>query len=152
MESLRLAKFSKAVRDSTQKRLNTVPPGFENWKISRNAMSFSDVALHLIECDKWLFQKMKHDDLQPITGKAGSIIVKDRFEYQSLLNELELMGQNRYRLINDLKEDEYNRIIFDSRFDGNVTVWWIIVRGNLDHEIHHRGQLVAYHRVLLDKK
>jgi uncharacterized damage-inducible protein DinB len=25
-----------------------------------------------------------------------------------------------------------------------VTIWWIIVRGNLDHETHHRGQLSVY--------
>ena len=32
-----------------------------------------------------------------------------------------------------------------------VSVWWIIVRGNLDHEIHHRGQL-SYLRAILDTK
>ncbi|MBN1682094.1 hypothetical protein JW865_00905 [Candidatus Bathyarchaeota archaeon] len=49
MESIRLAEFSEAVRDSTLKRLIHVPVGLENWKVSRNAMSFSDVSLHLIE-------------------------------------------------------------------------------------------------------
>ena len=35
-----------------------------------------------------------------------------------------------------------------------VSVWWIIVRGNLDldHEIHHRGQLSSYPRAILDTK
>ena len=33
-----------------------------------------------------------------------------------------------------------------------VSVWWIIVRGNLDHEIHHRGQLSSYLRAILDTK
>ena len=27
-------------------------------------------------------------------------------------------------------------------------MWWIIVRGNLDHETHHRGQIAAYLRML----
>jgi uncharacterized damage-inducible protein DinB len=35
----------------------------------------------------------------------------------------------------------------DSRF-GEVTVWWVIVRGNLDHEIHHRGFIGAYLKML----
>ncbi len=109
MESSRLAEFSTAVRNSTLKRLNNVPIGLENWKISRNAMSFSDVAFHLVECDKWLFQKMIDNDLLPIIGKAGSFIVKERSEYQSLLNELELNGKKRNQLINSLSEEAYNK-------------------------------------------
>lgn len=38
--------------------------------------------------------------------------------------------------------------IFDKRFGKKVTIWWIIIRGNLDHEIHHRGQLSVYLKLL----
>ncbi|MBN1682093.1 hypothetical protein JW865_00900 [Candidatus Bathyarchaeota archaeon] len=55
-------------------------------------------------------------------------------------------------MIIELSQNDYSRKIYDSRFNDNVTVWWIIVRGNLDYEIHHRGQLVAYHRILIDQE
>ena len=48
-EGRRLAEFSRAVRESTLKRLRLVPDGFENWRISPQAMSFADVAKHLID-------------------------------------------------------------------------------------------------------
>jgi len=40
---------------------------------------------------------------------------------------------------------DWDREVFDERF-GETTLWWIVVRGNLDHEIHHRGQIAAYLR------
>ena len=38
----------------------------------------------------------------------------------------------------------WNHEIPDERFGGNVSVWWILLRGNLDHEIHTRGQIALY--------
>ena len=29
--------------------------------------------------------------------------------------------------------------------------WWLILRANLDHEIHHRGALAVYLRVLNER-
>ena len=43
---------------------------------------------------------------------------------------------------------DFSRTMPDPRFGESVSVWWIIVRGNLDHEIHHRGQIAAYLRAL----
>lgn len=40
--------------------------------------------------------------------------------------------------------------MFDQRFGGEVSVWWIVMRGNLEHESHHRGQVAAYVRALED--
>ena len=42
-------------------------------------------------------------------------------------------------------------IIYDDRYNDMVSIEWVILRGNLDHEIHHRGQIAAYLRVLQDK-
>jgi uncharacterized damage-inducible protein DinB len=40
--------------------------------------------------------------------------------------------------------------IYDDRFNDEVSIEWIILRGNLDHEIHHRGQIAVYLRMLID--
>jgi uncharacterized damage-inducible protein DinB len=40
----------------------------------------------------------------------------------------------------------------DDRFGGEVTLWWTIVRGNLEHEAHHRGQIAVYLRIVNDVK
>ena len=148
LEGQRLSAFARAVRGSTLKRLRLVPPGQENWRITPEAMSFADHAGHLIDTDEWLFKKLAVKTLDPILGEAGSVTVADRAEYEALLDALTRSGERRCALLESLTTEQFDETIYDARFDGAVSVWWIIVRGNLDHEIHHRGQIVAYLRAL----
>ena len=57
MNNKLLIDFCKAVRDSTLKRLKVVPEGYENWRISKNSLSFAEIAKHLIESDDWTIKK-----------------------------------------------------------------------------------------------
>ncbi len=143
-ESEKLAEFAKAVRDSTIKRLKQVPAGKENWRITPEAMSIAEIAYHLIEADEWLIKKIENQDLEPMQGKTGTIMIDDNLEFLDLINRLQQSGKNRCSFIKELNKSKLQSTIFDKRFGKEVTIWWIIVRGNLDHEIHHRGQLSAY--------
>jgi uncharacterized damage-inducible protein DinB len=143
-----LSEFSLAVRTSTIKRLQKVPAGKENWRITPQMMSFAEIAKHLVRADDWLYRKIELKTLSPIKGNAGSIIVETRNEYLELVNELDNSGNKRSDFICSLDEMKLQEKMFDERFDKEVNIWWIIVRGNLDHEIHHRGQISAYLRVM----
>jgi uncharacterized damage-inducible protein DinB len=142
----RLAEFAEAVRESSLKRLRRVPPGKENWRVSPDAMSFADTARHLINADKWLFRQLEKS-IPAMKGEAGLENIKSRDEYDALLDELEKTGRQRASFLRGLTDERYSELIFDERF-GEVTVWWVIVRSNLDHEIHHRGQIAAYLRMV----
>jgi uncharacterized damage-inducible protein DinB len=126
-----LAEFSKAVRESTLKRLKLVPPGKENWRVSPDAMSFADTARHLIECD----------------GKAVEEIPVSREQFERYIGDLEKLGKKRVEALANITDDQFAVTMHDNRF-GMVTLWWVIVRGNLDHEAHHRGQIIAYLRMM----
>jgi uncharacterized damage-inducible protein DinB len=147
-ESQRLADFSNAVRESTLKRLRLVPPGKENWRVSPDAMSFADTARHLIQCDQKMLRKLKNKDRSTM---KDNIVIEDlisRDEYDMILAELEDLGARRAEMLADMTEDRFSEELYDDRFGGMVTAWWIIVRGNLDHEIHHRGQIAAWLRTI----
>jgi len=152
MEKERLVDFSLAVRESTLKRLRSIPPGFENWRISENSMSISEIVHHLIEADLWLFQKVRIKNLEPIIGEKGKINVSSRMDYLQLIDKLIGTGRKRIEWIQNMDENDLQEMIYDRRFSKEVTVWWLLFRGNLDHEIHHRGQLAAYLRVIQDLK
>jgi len=143
-ESEKLAEFADSVRDSTVKRLKQVPAGKENWRITPDAMSIAEIVFHLIEADEWLNKKIENRDIEPMQGKTGTIKIHNNIEFRELINRLQKSGKRRCSFINKLGESKLQSTIFDKRFGKEVTIWWIIVRGNLDHEIHHRGQLSAY--------
>lgn len=147
-----LIELSEAVRNSTIKRLKQVPPGKENWRISPGAMSFADITSHLIDTDEWLFQKIRQKELAPILGVAGSVTVPDYEQYLKLVENLIESGKKRTKFISGLSERDLKELIYDDRFGKEVSVWWIIVRGNFDHEIHHRGAIAVALRVLNDSK
>jgi uncharacterized damage-inducible protein DinB len=150
-ESQRLAELSRAVRESTLKRLRRVPAGFESWRISPGAMSFADLAHHLVAADHWLFRKLAEPALAPMVGAAGEAGEVDRDGFLALIAELETTGEERARRLAALSARRLAERLPDARFGGPTTVWWIVVRGNLDHEAHHRGQLAAGLRALAER-
>jgi uncharacterized damage-inducible protein DinB len=147
-EGSRLAAFAEAVRGSTLKRLSRVPDGSENWRVAPDAMSFADLARHLIDVDDWLFKMLQAKNLPPVHGCPGAVTVAHRDEYVRLMDELKRTGQERHDVLERLSEEQLRDVIDDVRFGGTVTAWWVVMRGNLDHEIHHRGQISAYLKML----
>lgn len=146
-EGRRLAELSIAVRGSSLERLRQVPPGREGWRIHPQALSFADLAHHLIEADLWLFAKLDDPQLEPMVAHCGEA-PEGWDAYHGMLDELEALGRRRAELLAGLSDERLEERIPDARLtkeDGDtVTVWWVIVRGNLDHEIHHRGQIALY--------
>jgi len=111
-------------------------------------MSFADLAQHLIDADTWLFEKLRNFELVPMVGRAGIAGSPTPAEYSDLLNRLRVTGIERAELIEALTTEQFAKPIPDARFGGILSVWWVVVRGNLDHEVHHRGQLAAYLRFI----
>ena len=152
MEIELLIEFCKAVRGSTIKRLEIVPEGFENWKVSSGALSFAEITKHLIDCDDWLLEKIKNPDIKSIETETAIMEYCDRKEFISLINNLKQILERKIEFINTFDEDKLKIKMFDDRFNSEVSISWIILRGNIDHEIHHRGQIATYLRVLKVKK
>lgn len=146
-EGRKLAELSQAVRESTQKRLRAMPEGQEDWRPAEGAMSVVDLAQHLVDADNWLFKKLKEPDLKRMADQAGAGRLAKPKTVQNLIADLELTGRQRIEILENLSDEVLLSRMDDERF-GNVTVWWIIVRGNLDHEAHHRGQLSTYLRIM----
>ena len=146
-----LIDFCKAVRESTLKRIKSVPQGFENWQISKNALSFAEIVKHLIEIDEWTIRKINEPAIKSILPDKSSIENCSREQFDALILELDKSLERKINFIGSLDNKKMQMKIYDDRFNTDVSVEWIILRGNLDHEIHHRGQIAAYLRVLKDK-
>jgi uncharacterized damage-inducible protein DinB len=145
-----LQQFSIAVRESTIKRLVKVPEGYENWKISKGALSFAQLAQHLIDLDYWTLKKIKNPSIKSIETQNVENLVCTRGEYNNLIAKLKESLEVKLKFIETLSEEKLETKIYDDRYGEEVSVAWILLRGNLDHEIHHRGQIAAYLRALED--
>ena len=146
-----LTDFCKAVRNSTLKRLRVVPEGYENWRISKNALSFAEIAKHLIEIDEWTINKINDPAIESILPEEGSIENCSREKFNDLISALEDSLKKKIKFFSSLDSKKMERKIYDDRYKDMVSIEWVILRGNLDHEIHHRGQIAVYLRVLKDK-
>lgn len=147
-EALRLSEFARAVRESTLKRFALVPAGSDNWHPTEQALSFADIAQHLVDADEWLFAKLRNSQLGGIKAVAGSAPVADRAGFLAILERLRVLGEKRSEVVSALSNAALDTLIFDDRFGRQVSLWWVIVRGNLEHEAHHRGQVASYLRIL----
>jgi uncharacterized damage-inducible protein DinB len=145
-----LADFSVAVRESSLKRFRAVPAGMENWRITPDSMSIADLAEHLIRADEWLLRKIVDPATEIISGNPGEVTISQREEYDALVTRLIATGGRRAELLRNMTDEELSRRIPDDHYGTGTdsTIWWILVRANLDHEIHHRGALSVYLRVL----
>ena len=84
--------------------------------------------------------------------EKGSIENCSREEFSSLILELGECLDRKIKFINSLNKEKMESKIYDDRFSDEVSIEWIILRGNLDHEIHHRGQIAVYLRMLIDEQ
>lgn len=151
MEIELLTDFCRAVRGSTIKRLELVPEGYENWKISSDALGFAEIAKHIIDLDNWLFEKIKNPDIESIETETATMENCSRKEYEDLIIELKEILEKKINLINTFDENKLKEKMYDDAYDTDVSLAWLILRRNIDHEIHHRGQIATYLKVLKDK-
>ena len=146
-EAERLTELFMAVRQSSLKRFRKVKTGDECWQPRSDILSFVDILKHLVDSDQWLLHYLKNkqipEDAVISPGDVGSE------DWSCLLAELERSGKQVAEFMGGLSDADLNSII-DAYFDsiiqeskgpGNTTQWWVIARGSIDHEIHHRGQL-----------
>jgi len=132
------------VRESTQKRLALIPEGFEEWRLAEDKMSIADIVQHLIDLDYWTIEKLREPGLKAIDGVVNSVQIKSREDFNKLVEKLNTALKHKIEFFSGLSPQDLKIKIYDDRFDKEASIWWIIMRGNIDHEIHHRGQLSAY--------
>jgi uncharacterized damage-inducible protein DinB len=141
-EQQRLAAFSDTVRNSTLKRLRRVPEGAENWAVREGAMSFADLADHILQCDYALLKIFETKLIGAHVGKAGQRHIETRAEFDDLVGELKQLRKTRREFIGTMTESDFDVIIDAERIRGVERIpAGILMLEMLDHEVHHRGQM-----------
>ena len=152
MEIDLLKEFTEAVRCSTIKRLEKVPAGYENWRIRPGSLSFAEVTKHLIDIDEWILQKIENPELKSIETENALMEDCSREKFLELIEGLKKSLVKKLEFIDTLDEADLARKIYDDSYKIKMSVEMLFLRRNLDHEIHHRGQIAVFLRVLRDNQ
>jgi uncharacterized damage-inducible protein DinB len=99
-------------------------------------LSFADIVKHLVDADIWILRYLNGSSgpravISPGDGRAQ--------DFPRLTRELASLGTERSRRIAAMTEADLGREVEEPQVLGQTNFWWLIVRGSLDHEIHHRG-------------
>lgn len=134
----RLAIFSEKVRESSLKRFRLVEAPDRAWRPAPGRLSFVDHLKHLVDCDRWILAVVKgeeepHADIQPGEG--------DPSRWDIYVSELEKLGVEKFSLLWGLSDTDLDRIVEKPENLGRPDVGSLVLRENLDHEIHHRGMI-----------
>ncbi|MGB5896550.1 MAG: DinB family protein, partial [Ignavibacteriaceae bacterium] len=100
----------------------------------------------------WTIKKINEPTIKSILPEKGSIENCSKEQFNALILELEKCLDRKIKFIDSLDKEKMENKIYDDRFNDEVSIEWIILRGNIDHEIHHRGQIAVYLRMLIDKQ
>jgi hypothetical protein len=131
------------------KRFRCVAPGDEAWRAGPELLSFVDVLKHLGDADEWLLDRLRGGDAAHTEVRPGDASPQ---EWPAQFDRFVELGRQRTVLIRSLTPARLAQPIVDPEVLGPTTVRFLILRGGLDHEIHHRGALqlmlrLRYHRV-----
>ncbi|MBI3466922.1 MAG: DinB family protein [Planctomycetes bacterium] len=137
-EANRLSEFARLVRQSTMKRLKQVARGDEEWRPRPGMLSFVDVLKHLVDADQWLLDYLHGTPKPRAVISPGDARASD---WDLMLNRLVQLGREKAEFFGGLSDGQLHSRIVEPQVLGETTWWWMIVRANLDHEIHHRGAL-----------
>jgi uncharacterized damage-inducible protein DinB len=134
----RLALFSEKVRASSIKRFRLVKPEDRSWRPAPGRLSFVDHLKHLVDCDRWILAVVKgeaepHADIKPGEG--------DVKRWDDYLSELEKSGLEKAMFIRALSDGALDALVEKPEHLGRPDAGSLILRANLDHEVHHRGMI-----------
>jgi len=145
----RLANFSSGIRDTTLKKLKKVPEGFINWRLNNLAMSFGDIAQHLINVDELLFSlaTTRKKKFKWTLGTEAPHLNVDKSTYEFKLKKLKEFQLKRHSIVASFNDSALNDIVIDD-IGQKMTLWWFLMHKVIEHEVYHTGQISAYLKVL----
>ncbi len=106
----------------------------------------------MIDLDYWLCEKIQNPFINSIETHNVEGLTFTREQFNKLIFKLKDSLEAKIKMIDSLGPEALEAKIFDDSYSEEVSIMWLILRRNLDHEIHHRGQIATYLRILSDEK
>jgi uncharacterized damage-inducible protein DinB len=130
------------LRQRTERVIHCIPPERINWTYEEGSFTLGDIVRHLATIERFMFAETVQGNRSRYPGH-GKELADGYEEVLSLMTHLHHESLSIFGQLSD--EDLRRKCLTPSGTP--ITVWkWL--RSMAEHEIHHRGQLYIYLRML----
>ncbi|HUR80143.1 MAG TPA: DinB family protein [Thermoanaerobaculia bacterium] len=133
-----LVAYFDRIRERTMRVVACVPPERIDWTYKAGKFTFGDVMRHLASIERWMFTEnaMGRPSRYPGHGRE----LADG--YENVVAYMKAMHTESMALLTTLSDDDLQRrCVTPGGAELRVEKW---LRGMIEHEAHHRGQLYLY--------
>ncbi len=133
--------YWERVRKTIVQAASLIPKGKLEWKPARGLSSFGDLLRHMVDTEEFWIQGV-------LRGKGGSPD-RSRTDFptlEAILNDWERVHQMSLASLSRMPAKALSRKVKIEK-DGRVPVNWLLWHV-IEHEVHHRGQIMLYLRLL----
>jgi uncharacterized damage-inducible protein DinB len=89
--------------------------------------------------DRWLFERLAGNRIPAIEPSPGAA---DGLDWDTAIGEFQQLGLRREQCILRFTHEDLATVRFKGAHgDEGLSLWELLCRRSLDHEIHHRGEL-----------
>jgi len=146
----RLRAHVQSVRARTLAVLRHIPRDRVNWRPAEGMLTLGQLVRHLAQAEMMWQEVVKgHWDLKQLLAVRRDLdLIEATGPVENLMTELTLLEvthRQTVELLATLTDEDLARSV--NGLAGRVTLYDVIL-GLCEHEAHHRGQIVAYLRLL----
>ncbi|WP_102348171.1 DinB family protein [Bacillus sp. Marseille-P3661] len=128
-----------AHRNALIELVKTVGDEHLNYKPWEDAMSFSELVLHITSATEMFVQTVKRGVFTPPTEKKSVDSINE------LLSTIQSETEQTKAGLESLTNEQLEQIV---EFAGMKMPGMVMLESGKDHEIHHKGQLFTYARLI----
>ncbi len=148
-ETEMLAELKEKIRGRTRVMLDKIPPDRLDWSPVEEALTLGQLLRHIWKSEQGIC-KLARGNWEYLEKRLPEGLLAVLGEVEDLESELKNMEEahrEAVNLIRSLSEEELNKEYFNEKFNIRRTARENI-RGLIEHEAHHRGQIALYLRIL----
>ena len=138
---LEIYPYWERARKTVIQAAKMIPKGKLEWRPAKGMLTFGDILRHMVDCEEfWI-----HDVLLR-KGGSPDRKRKDFPTAVNILKDLEGIHKKTVAALSKVPMSSLPRKVKIEQ-DGQVPVSWLLWHV-VEHEVHHRGQLITYLRIL----
>ncbi len=141
MENAKVTEFVSyfdRIRERTMRVVACIPPGKIDWTYKPGKFTFGDLMRHLAAIERWMFAENAQRKPSAYPGHGKELADG----YEAIVDYMRRMHEESMAIFRSLRDaDLETKCPTPGGIELRVSKW---LRGMIEHEVHHRGQIYLY--------